>query len=191
MARETTAAVESGKDWRTATRESAKNPMKAAPMGTRPSSTLSPERRPASMLPTPMPTARKAQSRETPLSPMRSTSLPKYCRSVLRSTPANQKYDTPRTASQRGLSWSRWRVLAAISAKGFQRKGWVGPGHRDARNASAGGEADGSDGEGGRADAPGRGLPHREENAAAGDAEDDGDEGDRKSTRLNSSHLGI
>ena len=79
------------------------------------------------MLPAPIPMARKAQSSETPLSSERNTSLPKYCRSVLSSTPVNQKYDTPRTASQSGLSCRRWRVLPAISPKGFHWKVWVAP----------------------------------------------------------------
>src|SRR5450759_3084672 len=52
-----------------------------------------------------------------------------------------------------------------------------GAGGRDAGDAQAGGEADGGDGERGRADAPGLRLPHREQHAAAGDAQDDGDEG--------------
>ena len=46
-----------------------------------------------------------------------------------------------------------------------------------ARDAQAGGEADGGDGQRGRADAPRRRLPHGKQHAARGDAHDDGDEG--------------
>ena len=52
-----------------------------------------------------------------------------------------------------------------------------GAGCRNACDAQAGGEADGGDDDGGGADAPGLGAPHGEEDAAAGDAEHDGDEG--------------
>ena len=62
-------------------------------------------------------------------------------------------------------------------AEGVPAERLGGAGGRDARDAQAGGEADGGDGDGGRADAPGVRLPDGEENAAAGDAQNDGDEG--------------
>jgi hypothetical protein len=66
-------------------------PMPIEPSGTRPSSTLSPERRPAATLPRPTPTAIAACRKPMRESPSASTSLPKRMMPSCSSAPRNQK----------------------------------------------------------------------------------------------------
>ncbi len=76
-----------------------------------------------------------------------------------------------------GLVVEQVAGAAGDFAEGIPAERLGGAGCRNARDAQAGGEADGGDDDGGGADAPGLRAPHSEEDAAAGDAEDDGDEG--------------
>ena len=124
--------------------------MNAAPRGTSPSSTLSPESRPASMLPAPIPMARKAQRRETPLSSACSTSLPKYCRFGLEQHAGEPEVGDAEHGEPERLVVEQVARAAGDFAEGIPAEGLRGAGWRDARDAQAGGEADGSDGDGGQ-----------------------------------------
>ena len=89
------------------------------PIGASPSSTLSPDRRPAARLPAPMPTAAKAVRNPVRLSLSPMTCVPNSTMSVCSSAPRNQKYDRPSTVSQSTRSRrSRFRP-SQMSRHGF------------------------------------------------------------------------
>ena len=102
-------------------RKIAKAPMPIDPIGARPSSTLSPESRPATTLPTPMPMAANAVSNPIHRPSSRSTSVPNSTVTSCSSEPRNQKYEMPITVSHSTRSRrSRFRP-STISPIGFNR----------------------------------------------------------------------
>ena len=106
---------------------SAHTPMPRDPRGTKPNSTLLPERRPASTLPSPMPMARKVPRNPLCRSSSPMTSLPKSRMSNCRSAPRNQKYAMPSAVSHN--VWARQSRVRPrwISAHGLRWKLLVAP----------------------------------------------------------------
>src|ERR1700693_212774 len=81
-----------------------KNPMPNEPIGTSPSSTLSPDKRPARRLPAPIPTASEATRRPVLPSERFMTSFAKRSRSIWKRAPRNQNQDIQITVKKRTLS---------------------------------------------------------------------------------------
>ena len=98
------------------------NATPAAPIGTRPSSIRSPDKRPARMLPNPMPRPANASNRDTLVSLNPMTSLPTSSRSSITKEPRNSKKVIPMTTAPSRPSPARRRTPVMISAQGLGRK---------------------------------------------------------------------
>ena len=155
----------------------AKTPMPIAPIGARPSSTLSPDSRPAARLPMPMPIAANEVSTPTHV-PLRAiTSVPNRMTTSCRSEPRNQKYEMPITVSQSTRSRRRVTQPGPDLAPGIAVDPLAGGRRRDVRNAEAQRRSDDGDADHEDADDPQVGAHRFEQISANGGAEHDGHEG--------------
>ena len=117
------AAQASGYEGIAKTSANAPSPMPNDPNGTRPSSTLSPDHRPAARLPPPTPTARHAliAAMAPSLRPM--TWRPAASTAICSSAPRNQNHATPSAVIHSVRSLARRCTPAVRPAHGFHRSG--------------------------------------------------------------------
>ncbi len=172
-------------------RSTANTVMPIEPKGTRPISTLWPDRRSQSSEPTPMPIENTASSSvTTPWSPP-SVSLAKPAKVVRKIEPKNHSQEMPRIDRNTERLPRAWPTLRQVSVNGFQLIVRPGSGAGDARDEARGNAPDQRKRDRGARHPVRPDTGHADQDAAQDGAQQNGDEGTHLHQAVAADQLGV